>query len=60
MKKILVWLLYVVITSLLAALINDLTGLQIVGSQFACVTHNVTHQMIGLGTLYILLGWRAV
>ncbi len=59
MKKILVCLLYVVITSLLAAIINDLTGLQIVGSQFARVAHNVTQQMIGLGTLYILLGWRA-
>ena len=59
MKKVLVWLLYLIVTSLLAALINDLTDLQIIGSQFARFTHNATQQMIGFGTVYILLGWRA-
>lgn len=57
--RFLVFVVFVIITSAVASVIDNAVGLQMVGSQGARITHLVVSRLIGAGILFILFYMKA-
>ena len=57
--RLLVFVVFAIITSAVASIIDNAVGLQMVGSQGARITHLVVSRLIGAGILFILFYMKA-